>query len=155
MSSENGPKQASMFSQAEPRASHSASRDCAPDWMIHAETSRSSILRSLNATIPTGWYGKTSPASCPAMADGTLVPLSGRWFGSGIARAGECLTLNTSEFHNDADVCFLSQILETGVLPRRYYLSRKACKGILRRAEERGKVLPRTLQKALEAIAEG
>ena len=43
----------------------------------------------------------------------------------------------------------LSQILEANV-PERYYLSAKACEGILRRAERRGKELPPMLKKALE-----
>jgi hypothetical protein len=43
--------------------------------------------------------------------------------------------------------------LETGDVPQRFYLSAKACQGILRRAEKRGKKLPATLQAALEATA--
>ncbi len=35
-------------------------------------------------------------------------------------------------------------------VPERYYLSAKACQGILRRAQERGKELPETLRIALE-----
>ena len=46
----------------------------------------------------------------------------------------------------------LSQILQGGALPK-YYLSVKACQGILRRAEKRGKELPPMLQKALERQA--
>lgn len=42
----------------------------------------------------------------------------------------------------------LSEILESNV-SERYYLSPKACAGILRRAEKRGKVLPETLASAL------
>ena len=43
---------------------------------------------------------------------------------------------------------FLSQILEPSA-DRKYYLSPKACQGILRRARERGKILPEILEKAL------
>lgn len=43
----------------------------------------------------------------------------------------------------------LSQILEANV-PKKYYLSAKACEGILRRAERRGKELPPMLKTALE-----
>ena len=43
----------------------------------------------------------------------------------------------------------LSQILEAEVHPK-YYLSAKACEGILRRAERRGKELPPMLKDALE-----
>ena len=38
-------------------------------------------------------------------------------------------------------------------VPRKYYLSPKACLGILRRASERGKKLPEVLQIALERQA--
>ena len=47
-----------------------------------------------------------------------------------------------------AGVSTLSQILQAKV-PRKYYLSETACLGILRRAEERGKELPETLERAL------
>jgi hypothetical protein len=66
----------------------------------------------------------------------------------------ECLTLNTLEFHSGAVACSLSDILETGDLPQRYYLSATACKGIIRRAEKRGKALPEALRQALQAAAE-
>ena len=47
----------------------------------------------------------------------------------------------------------LSDILETtGEHLRKWSLSPKAAEGILRRANRRGKKLPRQLQKALEAI---
>lgn len=46
----------------------------------------------------------------------------------------------------------LSEILESNV-SERYFLSPKACRGILRRAEKRGKELPTTLRRALEQVA--
>ena len=48
--------------------------------------------------------------------------------------------------------CFLSAILEE-TAPERYCLSPKACAGILRRAERRGKELPPLLRMALEQRA--
>ena len=63
-------------------------------------------------------------------------------------------TLGTSECPNVAVESFLSDILEIGDLPPRFYLSVKACAGILRRAEKRGKALPATLRAALEATVE-
>jgi predicted nucleic acid-binding protein len=47
----------------------------------------------------------------------------------------------------------LSDILETGGVPRRYFLSAKACAGILRRAAKRGKKLPDLLAAALASVA--
>jgi hypothetical protein len=64
------------------------------------------------------------------------------------------LTLNTSEFPSDAAVCSLSDILETGDVPQRFFLSATACRGILRRAEKRGKKLPPQLAHALKAVAD-
>jgi hypothetical protein len=54
---------------------------------------------------------------------------------------------------NDAGVCSLSSILEVGEIDRRYFLSPRACAGILRRAEKRGKDLPQALRLALAAVA--
>ncbi len=143
---------------------HPVSRSQSPDsergWLRLTETSHSSIVRSLNDTAPTGWYGKTSPASCRQTKDGTLVPLSERWLNSGMASPGECLTLSTSEWNhtlapslNDDGVCSLSEVLEAGEVPPKYYLSQKACSGILRRAEKRGKELPPLLALALQQVA--
>jgi len=82
--------------------------------------------------------------------DGTLEPSSGRWLNSGIAVAGECWTLKTSESHSDAEECFLSDVLqETGEILPRYYLSPTAAAGILKRAEKRGKKMPDALKDAL------
>jgi len=63
-----------------------------------------------------------------------------------------CSTLNTGVSPREGSACSLSQILMEQV-PRKYYLSRKACRGILRRARERGKPLPTLLKAALEAQA--
>jgi hypothetical protein len=65
----------------------------------------------------------------------------------------ECWTLNGSEWPSDAVVCSLSDVLETGDLPQRFYLSAKACAGIIRRAEKRGKKLPEALHQALVQMA--
>lgn len=61
-------------------------------------------------------------------------------------------TLNTSECLKDAVESSLSVILQDSV-PSKYYLTRKACLGILRRAEERKKDLPPQLELALKAQA--
>lgn len=62
---------------------------------------------------------------------------------------------NISEWPNAAVVCSLSQVLETGSIPPRFFLSSKACAGILRRSEKRGKKLPEPLLRALQAVASG
>lgn len=62
---------------------------------------------------------------------------------------GEPWTLNTGESPSAVEESTLSQILEEDA-PEKYSLSAKACAGILRRAERRGKELPQMLREALE-----
>jgi hypothetical protein len=75
--------------------------------------------------------------------------------------SGQFWTRNSCEWNpvlapclKDEGVSSLSEILETGEIDRRYFLTAKACKGILRRAEKRGKDLPTALRRALEQVAE-
>lgn len=89
-----------------------------------------------------GSCGKTSPELFPLRLDGTSGHSSGRWMVSGIISHGECLTLNSSECPSAAVESSLSDILETGDIQQRFYLSPAACAGILRRAEKRGRTLP-------------
>ncbi len=70
-----------------------------------------------------------------------------KWEDDG-AWLGECMTRNTGESPNVAVVSRLSQILEETPHPK-YSLSAKACQGILRRAERRGKDLPEMLKTVL------
>jgi len=51
-------------------------------------------------------------------------------------------------------VCLLSDVLETGEMPQRYFLSATACAGILRRAEKREKELPMALRNALQRVVQ-
>lgn len=69
------------------------------------------------------------------------------------ASRGVSSTLNFSESPSVVKECSLSQVLITGSIPQKYYLSAKACAGILRRAKMRGKTLPPTLKAALERSA--
>ena len=93
------------------------------------------------------------------------MPASGRWAAAGmvgikgaggscIVQLGGSLTLNFGESPNVENVSILSMILEADV-PDKYYLSAKACWGIIRRAEERQKEIPLILKVALlERIVE-
>jgi len=83
----------------------------------------------------------------------TLAASSVRWANSGMGGATGCLMLKTSESHKDASECLLSDTLEIGNLPQKYYLSPRACQGILRRAEKRGKKLPENLYQALLTVS--
>ncbi len=117
--------------------------------------------------------GKTSPASFrpPTMfSDVSSLPLSVlmrplKLKKGGPVRAwsadlrdeprGAYWMLNGSAWPNGASACSLSSVLETGPIPEKYYLSARACSGILRRADKRGKQLPKALREALEAVANG
>ena len=65
------------------------------------------------------------------------------------ALPGVSTMLNFGESPNEERESTLSQILQANA-PEKYYLSPKACAGILRRAEKRGKELPQMLKEALE-----
>ena len=83
-------------------------------------------------------------------ADGTkpeqLPETDGLWL-------GDSLTLNIGESPNVENVSLLSWILEDTV-PQKYYLSARACQGILTRASRRGKPLPDILRQALLDVIE-
>src|ERR1700687_2024868 len=116
------------------------------DWMTRVATSPSSLLDLLVDSGPYGWGGRKSPASCRSTEDGRLEPSSGCWSNSGMGSPTEFWTLSTSEYPSDGAASSLSDILETGELPQRYFLSGTACRGILRRAVKRGKILPAPLE---------
>jgi len=61
---------------------------------------------------------------------------------------GEPWIVNFSESLKDEEDSSLSQILQVDV-PEKYFLSEKACLGILRRSQKRGKTLPEVLEIAL------
>ena len=163
--------QTSIFSSVGPRVSRSRSQDSERDWTIRVVASCLPILQSLADIGPAGWSGRTCPASCQVTPDETLqrfwdvlqgnesspLPTDGATAESHQAQPvtasrGECLTLSTLEFPKDAVASSLSDILETGDVPQRYYLSATACRGILRRAEKRGKALPEALRQALKDV---
>jgi len=145
-------EQLSMFSLEEPPAKPSASQALEKALLTRGATSHSRILPSLHAIAPSGWSGKTSPASFPT-AQALSEPSSVDWQSSGMGGPTEFLTLNTSAWHSGGAACSLSEVLEAGPVPQRFFLSARACSGILRRAGNRGKDLPPPLRHALEAVA--
>ena len=174
--------QISMFSSEEPPARVSQSPASEEAWMTSVATSCLSLARLLGDIAPLGYVGRMSPASFQATEDETLQAFWDYSAGDGsksrqadgktremskgtkahTASHGACLTLSMSEwtaipaqFHSDDGVCSLSDILETGAVPQRYYLSARACRGILRRAAKRGKSLPSMLHRALARTARG
>ena len=146
------PVQLTFWSEEHP-ASPSAWLAFEEDLLTHEETLCSPFSHWLTQKSQGGLSGKTSPVCCQVTEERILAPSSGRWGNSGMGSPTGFLTLNTSESHKDAEECLLSDTLEIGELPQRYYLSAKACKGILNRAEKRGKKLPPMLKEALEKQA--
>jgi hypothetical protein len=154
--------QLSMFSLEELRVNPSVSQDSERDWMIRVATSCSPILPLLTAIGPSGWYGRTSPAYYPVTEEEILPHYFEGWKNAGMGSLTGFLTLSTPEHvsslepsRNEEGVCSLSDILEVGNVPQRFFLSKTACLGILRRAEKRGKELPQQLAKALHSVAQG
>ena len=122
-------------------------RDLLASVQDYGTSSIVSLVRSCHA----GFSSRTSLACYPA-TEGEILPSSFQgWRSSGMGGPTGFWTANTSEFHRDADVCSLSDVLETpGPHLERYTLSARACQGILRRAEKRGRQLPPSLHRALQ-----
>ena len=130
------------------------SRDGARVWQVLGQDFSSRLFDWLMNSNPGFWYSRTSPDFCRLSQDAIWEPSSGAFQNSGMASHGECLMLNSSEFHKDAVVCSLSDVLETtGEHLEKYLISARACAGILRRSEARGKPLPVRLRAILEAAA--
>jgi hypothetical protein len=119
-------------------------------WMEREAASTGKSSGSLTKRKSSGSYLKMYQVCSPASEEPIWEQLLERWPTGGIVSDGVCLMLNTSEFPKGGGVSSsLRDVLETqGVLPK-YYLSAKACEGILRRAERRGKKLPEPLDRAL------
>ena len=160
------------FLSEEPPANPSRSPASASEWMTRVATWPLNFVRLLADFSPASWSGKTSLGYIPpgpvrrsvTTSKGTKTVTSGHsstpWRSAGIRHAGESWTLNMSEWthtlvpsHSDGSVSSLSDILETGDHLRPYYLSPRACAGILRRAAKRDKTLPAALERALSAVA--
>lgn len=108
---------------------------------------------------PDGFSSRTFPVSSLAKAVGTSEACLERWPSSGMAWAGGFSTAVSSECRSDAGVCSSWEPSLTGILvppqnvPAKYWLSARAARGILRRAEKRGRSLPSPLLAALEQVA--
>ncbi len=90
---------------------------------------------------------------CLALTADGIWPRSLKDFGNaGLWSATACWTASISESRNAADACSLSAVLQSQALSK-YFLSRKAASGILRRARKRGRQLPPALEAALRSLA--
>ena len=144
----------------EHRARGSVSQENKADYKMTDQSCALPFANFLQTCAPSGSSGKMCRVSFRQGGGKISKHSSERLMKSGIMSHGECLTLNTSEwtdslvpFLNVEGVCSLSDILEVGNIQQKYYLSRQACLGILRRAASRGKDLPQMLKEALERQA--
>ena len=129
--------------------SQARERDC----QERAAASFTSLRESCTSFDPLGSSSRMFPDFSVVTTDETLRKSSGfSWSSAGMGFNGVCLTASFSESPNVADVCSLSDVLESHV-PQRFFLSPRAAQGILRRARKRGRELPPRLQAALESLA--
>lgn len=141
------------------------------DWLEADLVSGSSSIDLLQAASRNGWSSRTSPDYSVPMKGETLqsyledLPESYRKFLQEVGEMRDSQEAHSTplptafamhsfmEWPSAAVVCSLSAVLETDA-PRKYYLSARAARGILRRAEKRGKALPEMLHRALLQVAE-
>ncbi len=116
-----------------------------PQALPPAKTSGSSWRRSSELRYITSMFLDLTPGA------GDLL---GRSYWEDISPwRGESWMLNTGPAPRSGDAgCLLSRILLQNV-PRKYYLSKRACRGILTRSKRRGKPLPPQLELALKLQA--
>ena len=127
--------------------------DAVKDWMEQGADCSGTSAASLISQLPIGFSGRTSLALCPQTTEPTSLPCCGDspahtpgcpmedgvpqawWSDPNGGLSGGCLTLDISEWPNDAAVCSLSQVLEAAVDPS-YFLSPRAIEGIVRRISQ-------------------
>ena len=99
-------------------------RDCSMSWQ--------GLLRKLNQS---GLCSKMFPDFFLSTAGEIWRSSLPSFPKSGIAWRGECLMLDTSEWLKEEEGCGLSEVLEIHAPPK-YYLSRKAVQGMIRRSRQ-------------------
>ena len=147
----------STSSAAASRAKTYQSQGSAPDSQASDQGCSSRPPESLTLFSETedGFSLRMFPDSFPRTADEISPSFSRRWPTSGFTTSpGECWTVDSSECHSDGGAfSSLPDVLVADVPPR-FYLSPKAAAGIIRRAEKRGRSLPRQLDRALTELAQ-
>jgi hypothetical protein len=157
--STNKPDTLLTFSAAVSPARTSPSPAAEQDSPGNAPASSTSSPESSTLFDPDGFSSRTYPGCSPRTAVGTSESSLERWPTSGTAWAGGFSTHVSSECRSAAGVCSSSEPALTEILqppqdvPARYSLSARAARGILRRAEKRGRTLPSHLSQALEQVA--
>lgn len=133
-------------------AKTSASQESEPDLQANgaASSRKSSALRQRSRR---GGVSSRMFQGSLALAAGEILPSSSQGYGNaGLLSATGFWTANISESPNEGVAVSLSAVLQRQV-SERYFLSPKAARGILRRAEKRGRKLPPPLEAALTVLA--
>ena len=109
------------------------------------QTSKPSLRKSSKLSA------KKRPLFLSLKRDGLKPGASAEWVTADapFPSPGEYTTRSFGESPREENASRLSQILEDSA-PQKYYLSERACAGILNRAQKRGKELPHELREALE-----
>ena len=153
--SEKSQQQLSLFGQTSSAGDSHAriypSPETVKGWLEEEADCGTNTIELSVSLNRNGWSWKTYQDFFQAKAEGTLPSSFEGWMNSGTWGCGKLLTVNSLEYPSAAAVCSLSDILETQV-DLKYFLSAKACRGILRRADKRGKDLPPMLLRALQAV---
>jgi hypothetical protein len=144
-------QQSMLFAEASPVRTYQWPAS-ARAWLESGQGYGSSFYELLNQISRDSLSLRMAPAFLAPTKEETLPSSFEGWSNAGIASRGGSLMLNMTEWHSGAVVCSLSEVLETEVAPK-YFLSPKACLGILRRADKRGRELPRSLYDALKQVA--
>jgi len=98
-----------------------------------------SVCESLTYLNRNGYSSRMFPDCFPLTKDGTWQWSYKKFPKAGMGTATEFLTVNISEYPNDVVESSLSDVLEKSV-PLKYYLSRKAVAGIIKRTlKDKGK----------------
>ena len=143
----------SIASRRESHARMSRSPDAAPDSRESALDCFTSLRESCKNFDPLGLCSKMFPDFfLPTTAETLRKSSAFSWSSAGMGYRGVCSIADISTWPSDAKECSLSDVLESHV-PQRFFLSPRAARGILRRAEKRGRTLPSHLQAALESLA--
>ena len=125
------------------------------EWTILVVTWPSTTYELSGKFNRSGSSLKMSRVFCHQTEGRILPSFSEKWRNAGMGSPTEFLTLNTLESPKDGEESLLSDVLmEIGEVQQQYYLSEKACQGILQRAKKRGKTLPSLLKRALEKQSE-
>ncbi len=136
------------------KTSRSRAQGLEPGSKVKEQASSSHSSSSSKNTFPVSWFLKTSQVYSIPTEEEILQSSYGKWPNSGILLDGECLTANISESPSLVKECMLWQVVETGKIHSKYFLSPNAATGILRRVKSQKRKLFPPLETALQKLSQ-